>query len=68
MRSWRKTTVGACAIAMTLTAGQILANSEQTSSFTLGNGLEVVVIEDHRAPVVVQMLSVSYTHLTLPTT
>ena len=56
MRSWRKTTVGACAIAMTLTAGQILANSEQTSSFTLGNGLEVVVIEDHRAPVVVQML------------
>ena len=41
---------------MSLTAGQSLANSDQTSSFTLGNGLEVVVIEDHRAPVVVQML------------
>jgi zinc protease len=56
MSTWRNTAVGAWAVAMSLTAGQSLANSDQTSSFTLGNGLEVVVIEDHRAPVVVQML------------
>ena len=30
--------------------------AETVSSFTLDNGLEVVVIEDHRAPVVVQMI------------
>lgn len=30
--------------------------AETVSTFTLGNGLEVVVIEDHRAPVAVQML------------
>ena len=28
----------------------------ETTTFTLDNGLEVVVLEDHRAPVVVQML------------
>ncbi len=32
------------------------AADETVTSFTLDNGLEVVVIEDHRAPVVVQML------------
>ncbi len=32
------------------------ALSETVSDFTLPNGLEVVVIEDHRAPVVVQMI------------
>ncbi|MGA0540356.1 M16 family metallopeptidase [Neotabrizicola sp. VNH66] len=32
------------------------AVAEQVSTFTLTNGLEVVVIEDHRAPVVVQMI------------
>ncbi|MEC8039300.1 MAG: pitrilysin family protein [Pseudomonadota bacterium] len=30
--------------------------SDQVTDFTLDNGLEVVVIEDHRAPVVVHML------------
>jgi len=30
--------------------------AETVTSFTLDNGLEVVVIEDHRAPVVVQMI------------
>lgn len=29
---------------------------DQVTSFTLGNGMEVVVIEDHRAPVVVHMV------------
>lgn len=32
------------------------AAAEPVSSFTLENGLDVVVIEDHRAPVVVQMI------------
>lgn len=32
------------------------ASAETVSNFTLENGLEVVVIEDHRAPVVVQMI------------
>ncbi len=30
--------------------------AEEPTSFTLDNGLEVVVLEDHRAPVVVQMV------------
>ena len=30
--------------------------AEDVSAFTLDNGLQVVVIEDHRAPVVVQMI------------
>ena len=32
------------------------AAAEPVTSFTLDNGLNVVVIEDHRAPVVVQMI------------
>ena len=32
------------------------AQAETVSTFTLENGLEVVVIEDHRAPVAVQMI------------
>ncbi len=32
------------------------AGAEAAKTFTLPNGLEVVVIEDHRAPVVVQMI------------
>ena len=32
------------------------ATAEQVTTFTLDNGLDVVVIEDHRAPVVVQMI------------
>jgi zinc protease len=32
------------------------ALAETVTTFTLDNGLEVVVIEDHRAPVVVQMV------------
>ncbi len=38
------------------TATEIEPKSEYISTFTLSNGLEVVVIEDHRAPVVVHML------------
>ncbi|MBS4011213.1 MAG: insulinase family protein [Roseovarius sp.] len=32
------------------------SNTDQVTHFTLDNGLDVVVIEDHRAPVVTQML------------
>jgi len=33
-----------------------LAHAEEVSTFQLDNGMDVVVIEDHRAPVVVHML------------
>ena len=45
------------ALALSLSALPALADMpEGVSSFTLPNGLETVVIEDHRAPVVVQMV------------
>lgn len=34
----------------------LASTADQVTTFTLDNGLEVVVIEDHRAPVVTQML------------
>lgn len=44
-------------LALALAAGPALAEMPAgISHFTLPNGLETVVIEDHRAPVVVQML------------
>jgi len=42
-------------LALALTAA-LPATAEPVTSFTLDNGLEVVVIEDNRAPVVVQMI------------
>lgn len=42
-------------IAIALPGGS-LAAKDQVSSFTLDNGMDVVVIEDHRAPVVVHMV------------
>ena len=56
MSAWRNILGAVCMMASLLCAGPSLANSDLTSSFTLDNGLEIVVIEDHRAPVVVQML------------
>lgn len=41
-------------LALTLLARPLLA--QEISSFTLDNGMDVVVIEDHRAPVVVHMV------------
>ncbi|WP_296425664.1 pitrilysin family protein [Yoonia sp.] len=38
-----------------ITAG-LAAQAEEATTFTLDNGMEVVVIEDHRAPVVVHMV------------
>ena len=46
---------GLALIAALLTAAPAMAEQAVTGS-TLDNGLEVVVIEDHRAPVVVQMV------------
>ncbi len=45
-------------IAATVLAASLAtaASAQEVTSYTLDNGLEVVVIEDHRAPVVVQML------------
>src|SRR5713101_9911012 len=44
----------------TLSAGgaraQTTVTSERPASFTLGNGLQVIVIPDHRTPVVTQMI------------
>jgi zinc protease len=39
-----------------LAAPTLASTADQVTHFTLDNGLEVVVIEDHRAPVVTQML------------
>jgi zinc protease len=38
------------------TRAQTTVTSERPASFTLGNGLQVVVIPDHRTPVVTQMI------------
>lgn len=43
------------AIALVVTAFPALAN-DKVSNFMLDNGMEVVVVEDHRAPVVVHMV------------
>ena len=36
--------------------GQTTFTSDPPASFTLANGLQVVVIQDHRTPVVTQMI------------
>ncbi len=46
----------AVAVALTLAAAPPVLAEEPVTTFTLDNGLNVVVIEDHRAPVVVQMI------------
>jgi len=42
------------AVVLFFVAGPVMA--EKVTGFTLPNGLQVVVIEDHRAPVVVHMV------------
>ena len=49
------TLVAACALLFSPVAG-MAADSEQVTYFTLDNGMEVVVVEDHRAPAVQQMV------------
>jgi zinc protease len=53
------TTFAALAVVVSALAGAIIsaaASAPQITHFTLSNGLEVVVIPDHRAPVVTHML------------
>lgn len=55
--AFRPALAAALALTTSLTALPVLAEMpEGISHFTLPNGLETVVIEDHRAPVVVQMV------------
>jgi len=49
------TLAAACALLFSPVAG-MAADSEQVTYFTLDNGMEVVVVEDHRAPAVQQMV------------
>ena len=56
MRSWRNKLLATGLAIIGLPVGPSIAMGNQTSNFRLENGLEIVVIEDHRAPVVVQML------------
>lgn len=46
----------ASALISTSWAATAIAGEELVSSFTLGNGMQVVVVEDHRAPVVQHMV------------
>ena len=46
----------ALAVSTSATLAQTTVTSEPPASFTLGNGLQVVVIPDHRTPVVTQMI------------
>ena len=48
--------VSAFAVSATDAFGQTTVTSDPPASFTLGNGLQVVVIPDHRTPVVTQMI------------
>ena len=56
-RVFLKTGLKAAALAIVLAPlAEAPAEAAEISDFTLNNGLQAVVIEDHRAPVVVQMV------------
>jgi zinc protease len=46
----------AAALAVFATFAPVLTQAEEVTTYQLDNGMDVVVIEDHRAPVVVHML------------
>ncbi|MFQ3183039.1 MAG: zinc protease [Alteromonas macleodii] len=46
----------AAALAVFATSAPVFTQAEEVTTFQLDNGMDVVVIEDHRAPVVVHML------------
>lgn len=48
--------IAAVVIIMIAGAGASLAKSDFVTSFSLDNGMEVVVLEDHRAPIVTHMV------------
>jgi zinc protease len=43
----------AAALAVFATSAPVLTQAEEVTTYQLDNGMDVVVIEDHRAPVVV---------------
>ena len=47
--------LGLCAV-LTASAGRLAAASQNIAQFTLSNGLSVVVVPDHRTPVVTHMI------------
>ena len=51
----RRITLAAAALSAALSA-PLRAEDEAVTAYTLGNGMDVVVIEDHRVPVVQQMV------------
>ncbi len=53
MHRWRAFVFGLAALAW---PGLALAADDQVTTFTLENGMQVVVVEDHRAPVVQHMV------------
>lgn len=46
----------AAALAVLASSAPVLTQAEEVTTYQLDNGMDVVVIEDHRAPVVVHML------------
>ncbi len=48
--------IPALAVPLAFAATMVMAQDDAVTTYTLDNGLEVVVIEDHRAPVVTHML------------
>lgn len=52
----RRLAISTMTALMLTTSFAFAQTGDDVSNFTLSNGLEVVVIEDHRAPVIVQML------------
>jgi zinc protease len=56
--TWHRRALGGLAIIVSLTGGPVGAASAkpQVSTFKLGNGMDVVVIPDHRVPVVTHMV------------
>ena len=52
----RTTTLAALALAAAPALAQAQAGDDTVTTFTLDNGLDAIVIEDHRAPVVVHMM------------
>ena len=46
----------AAGFAVLATSAPVFTHAEEVTTFQLDNGMDVVVIEDHRAPVVVHML------------
>ena len=56
MIGFSRAAIAATVAALTFVAGPAAAGGPQVFQFALQNGMQVVVIPDHRAPVVTQMI------------